>query len=105
VALPASCVSALVCESLQPLQEIYVEGERDHCKVAKGSRTQSAGLVFVALDIASDLCKLLAVLINPVTELNTLPISPRAYEVAADIKLWPASEARFGSLILPSVEY
>lgn len=68
--------------------------------------TTSAGLVLVALAYLSAFCRPpAATLIRPVTLLNTPPISPRAYEVAAESRPWPASAARFGSLIFPSVEY
>lgn len=80
--------------------------EGDAARKFHNSRTQSAGLVRVAFEILSAFCPLpLAVLTNPVTELNMPPRSPRAYEVTADNKPCPASAARFGSLILPSVEY
>lgn len=42
---------------------------------------------------------------RPVTEENTPPISPRAYDETADFRPWPASAARLGSFIFPSVEY
>ena len=68
--------------------------------------TASAGLVFVALDIFSAFWVLpVAVLTIPMADLKTPPISPRAYEVTAERSPWPASAARLGSLIFPSVEY
>jgi len=88
VADPASVASALVCESLQPLQEIT-----------------SAGLVLVALVNLSAFWVLpVAVLTMPMADLKTPPISPRAYEDTAERRPWPASAARLGSLIFPSVE-
>jgi hypothetical protein len=67
--------------------------------------TTSAGLVLVAFDIFSAFWVLVAVLTNPMADLKTPPISPRAYEVTAESSPWPASAARLGSLIFPSVEY
>ena len=68
--------------------------------------TTSAGLVLVALAYFSAFCVFpLAVFTRPITELKTPPMSPRAYEVTAESTPWPASAARLGSLILPSVEY
>jgi hypothetical protein len=46
-----------------------------------------------------------AVFTIPMADLNTPPMSPRAYDVTAESRPWPASAARLGSLILPSVEY
>lgn len=79
VAWPASWVSALVCESLQPLQEIYKQVFSTLTQEKKIVRTTSAGLVLVAFVIFSAFWEFpVAVLTKPIADLKTPLISPRA---------------------------